>query len=61
MDVTPLTDGGANINDYSIGDRLSCNAHNLATVLRHLLAEKYVRVHAPSITTSLEVSRSMVT
>ena len=60
--VTHLTNGGANmISAYASRNRLPCTAHNLATVLRHLLDEKFLRLNAPSVMTSLEVARNIVT
>jgi len=59
--VTYVTDAGANmIKAYADCNRLSCVAHNLVTVLRHLFDEKFLKVHAPTIHTSLEVGRSIV-
>jgi len=63
MKVTPhITDEGSNmIVAYADVNRLSCTAHNLATVLRHLLDEKFLRNNAPLVLSSLDVGRNVVT
>jgi len=60
-DVTHITDEGANmLNAYGSNNRLSCIAHELATVLRHLFDDKFLSIHAPGIKSSLDAGKNIV-
>jgi len=60
-EIAHLTDEGGNmIVAYAKKKRLSCAAHNLATVLRHLLSHKFLQEKAPTVYEGLQVAKNVV-
>jgi len=59
--VTYVTDEGSNMLTAFAGhNRLSCSAHNLSNVLKHMLNDKFLETDAPSVKTCLQVGKSIV-